>query len=70
MKPYTLNELIERLNMMQERGCGQHIVMVSYDEECNGYHPLWDWACYEGEPYQYLNEETGKMEKAKTVLIG
>lgn len=69
MKPYTLNELLGRLNALQMRGFGKHIVLVSDDDECNGFHALWNWEASEGCPFTYLNTETNKMEKAPTILI-
>ena len=69
MKPYTIDELASELRKLQTRGYGDHIVLVSDDEECNGYHALYGELFTEGEPYLYLNTETNKIETAKTILI-
>lgn len=69
MKPYTVNELLGELKKLQTRGYGEHIILVSDDEECNGYHPLFGAFLREGETIEYLDEHTNKMETGKTILI-
>ena len=69
MKPYTVNELVACLRKLQTRGCGDHIVLVSDDEECNGYHALWGSLFVEGEPFVYYSDDMKQAESAKTILI-
>lgn len=69
MKPKTVNEVVEELRKLQARGFGEHILQVSDDEECNGYHSLFGWSIAEGEKITYLNEETHKMETSPSVLL-
>ena len=69
MKPKTVNEVIEELRKLQIRGFGEHILQVSNDEECNGYHSLLGWCIVEGDNITYLNEETNKMETRPSVQL-
>lgn len=69
MKPYTVDELASTLRKLQSRGYGNYLVLVSDDEECNGYHPLFGAFVNEGEPFEYLNEQTHKLETENTILI-
>ena len=43
MKSKTVNEVIAELQRLKKRGYGEHILLVSNDEECNGYHELYGW---------------------------
>ena len=42
MRPVSVKELAELLNKAVAENKGDYIVLVSDDEECNGYHELWD----------------------------
>lgn len=69
MKPKTVNEVIAELQQLNRRGYGEHILLVSNDEECNGYHELYGWYADEGEPFRYRNEQTKQIETRPTVRI-
>ena len=70
MKPKTVNEVIEKLLKLKQRGYGEHILLVSDDEECNGYHELYGlFNCEEGRPLRFLNEHTNRFETGQTICI-
>lgn len=46
MKAITVNQLLENLQNLKEKGYGEATIFVTDDEEANGYHALW----YVGEP--------------------
>lgn len=69
MKPRTVYELRRTLDILISQGKGDHIVMVSDDEECNGFHALWDEGVYDGEPFSYYDSKTKKNEKTPTIEI-
>lgn len=70
MKPYNVDELIEWLQAIKKHYGGEHIVLVSNDEECNGYHPLFSWAACEGEPIEFYDQITESMVTKPTIQIG
>ena len=69
MIPQTVSEVIERLQKLKEQGYGDHILLVSNDEECNGYHELYGHSEGLGEPLQYYNERTGGRCTTATILF-
>lgn len=62
MRPVSVTELAALLDKAIKDGKGDCIVLVSRDEECNGYHELWDADTYEqGEDVEYLNERNERV---------
>ncbi len=58
MRPVSVKELAELLNRAVAENKGDYIVLVSNDEECNGYHELWAQEFQQGEDIQfYVNGE-------------
>lgn len=48
----TVNELLENLKGLKERGYGDAQIFITDDEECNGYHAMW-----------YVGEAAGEMPR-------
>lgn len=69
MKPLTIKELAEISAKAVELGYGECIVQVSDDEECNGYHELYERKCYKGGAFTYLNEKTHEHETKGTIVF-
>lgn len=42
MRPMTVRDLHEQLGRAVAQGMGDRLVAVSDDEECNGFHLLWE----------------------------
>lgn len=58
MKPVSVKELAALLDKAIKEGKGDCAVLVSDDEECNGYHELWWKGTYEqGNDTQYLGDD-------------
>ena len=58
MRPVSVKELAELLNRAVKENKGDYIVLVSNDEERNGYHELWAQEFQQGEDIQfYVNGE-------------
>ena len=69
MKPKTVNELLEELTRLQKRGYGEYLVLVSDDEECNGYHPLYGDSNSEGGWMEFYDVCKEKNDKLPTITI-
>lgn len=58
MKPVSVKELAALLNKAIAEGKGDCAVLVSDDEECNGFHELWHKDNYDqGEDTQYIGND-------------
>ena len=62
MRPVSVKELAELLNRAVAENKGDYIVLVSDDEECNGYHELWTKEFRQGEDVQF--REGGELNCA------
>jgi hypothetical protein len=70
MRPVSVKELAELLNKAIREGKGDCVVRVSNDEECNGYHELWNkLSVKEGEDIEYYNSETKSFVWYNTILL-
>lgn len=68
MKPLTVKELASILDGEIKKGNGDFAVVVSDDDECNGYHCLWNFYGIEyGEPTTYV-DKTGR-HTIETILL-
>lgn len=68
MRPVTVKELAELLNKAVREDKGDYIVLVSDDEECNGFHELWEKKTYtQGEDICYV--EKGQQVYRNTLQI-
>ena len=69
MKPLTVNELSALLEKAIKFGYGDHIVCVSDDEECNGYHCLYSRNFGSGYEIQYIDRKDGNIIKYENSII-
>ena len=69
MKPITIKEMADLCLKAAKSGYGDYVLLVSDDEECNGFHPLFERKFYQGENIEVLNNER-KMVTAKTLTLG
>lgn len=67
MRPLTVKELAELLNQAVKQDKGDYIVLVSDDEECNGYHELWTPVFRQGEDVQFC--EGGELKLCNSILL-
>ena len=44
MKPITVSQLKNELQKLERAGKGDYAIFLSDDEECNGFHGLWNGA--------------------------
>ena len=44
MKPITVSQLKKELQRLERAGKGDYAIFLSDDEECNGFHGLWEGA--------------------------
>ena len=71
MKPITIKELYEECKKQVEKGNGNKVIMLSDDDEGNGYHYCWylfstpDDVMLE----DYLIDK-GNAEKEDTIILG
>lgn len=82
MKPITVKQLYQLCKKEIEKGNGNHAIMISQDDEGNGYHYLWYSfqtvkefeapTMYQGEEYQFdfewANEDIASKED--TIILG
>lgn len=69
MKPLSIKELRELLNSIPTK-YDDHIVLVSDDEEGNGYHPLFFKSAYRSdEKFNFYNEKTKSTEERETLTF-
>lgn len=70
MRPVLVKELAELLNKAVRENKGDYIVLVSDDEECNGYHELWDKInITQGETFGFRDEKSGEWEIRNTICL-
>ena len=69
MKPITVKELAHLMAQATKLGYGDYVVQVSDDEECNGYHALFNRNFGSGEDVQFLDEKDGKIKWTNTIII-
>lgn len=67
MRPVSVKELAELLNRAVAENKGDYIVLVSDDEECNGYHELWTPVFRQGEDVQFY--EGGELKLRNSILL-
>ena len=67
MRPLTVKELAELLNRAVAENKEDYIVLVSNDEECNGYHELWKKEFRQGEDIQFY--EGGERKLRNSILL-
>lgn len=67
MRPLTVKELAELLNKAVAENKGDYIVLVSNDEECNGYHVLWAQEFQQGEDVQFC--EGGEWKLRNSIVL-
>ena len=71
MKPITVKQLKEYCEEVIKAGHGNKVIMISQDDEGNGYHYLWYSFCEPTEVYMtedMINEQIAKMED--TIILG
>ena len=64
MRPVSVKELAELLNQAVKQDKGDYIVLVSDDEECNGYHELWTPVFRQGEDVKFFEGEELKLRNS------
>lgn len=64
MRPVLVKELAEMLNRAVRQGKGDYVVRVSDDEECNGYHELWDRLYVQGDDVEYVEDKELKIRNS------
>ena len=69
MRPLTVKELAELLNRAVAENKGDYIVLVSDDEECNGYHELWVKEFRQGEDVQFRDEKSGEWKLRNSIVL-
>ena len=69
MRPVSVKELAELLNRAVAENKGDYIVLVSDDEECNGYHELWTKEFRQGEDVQFRDEKSGEWKLRNTICL-
>lgn len=67
MRPVSVKELAELLNRAVAENKGDYIVLVSDDEECNGYHELWVKEFQQGEDVQF--REGGEWKLRNSIVL-
>ena len=67
MRPVSVKELAELLNKVVAENKGDYIVLVSDDEECNGYHELWTQEFRQGEDVQF--REGGEWKLRNSIVL-
>ena len=67
MRPQTISEVIHTLKQLEKEGYGNHILLVSDDEECNGFHELYGWEMGAGEPFTYYHDQLGERKTSPTI---
>ena len=68
MRPVSVKELAELLNRAVAENKGDYVVLVSDDEECNGYHELWDKVnITQGEDVQF--REGGEWKLRNSICL-
>lgn len=82
MKPLTINELKKECEKEIKKGNGDKVIMISQDDEGNGYHYLWyaftpmsvmeEPIEFNGKiiecPFEYADERIAKKED--TIILG
>lgn len=81
-KPITINELLKLCKEQVKEGRGDNVIMISDDDEGNGYHYLW-YQFMTIEEYEKPEEMFGKIikcdfdwqddriaPKEKTIILG
>ena len=70
MKPITVKELYELCKDQIIKGNGSKVIMISQDDEGNGYHYLWDAFSSVSDNYaeDYINENISKEDN--TIILG
>lgn len=63
MKPISVKELAEKLNKAVAEGYGDYFLQVSDDEECNGYHLIFNNILTLGEDITYRDGNERKIGK-------
>jgi hypothetical protein len=69
MRPVLVKELAHLLSLAVKEGYGDYVVQVSDDEECNGYHPIYQHNFGIGEDVRYLDEKTNEMRYRNSLII-
>lgn len=70
MTPATVKELATLLNNVVEQGFGDFIVQVSNDDECNGFHCIWNKnSAMIGENVTYIDEKDNVKKEKETICI-
>lgn len=68
MKPIFVKDLKEMIKRIPSK-YDNLVVLVSDDEEQNGYHPLWFKEIYGGDDFEFFNQDTKEMETRKTIVL-
>ena len=70
MKPYKVKDLLELCKLEVEKGNGDKVILISNDDEGNGYHYLWYSFCEveDVEAEEYIDEKIAKKED--TIILG
>ncbi|MBR1525050.1 MAG: hypothetical protein IJ640_00120 [Prevotella sp.] len=71
MKPQTVTEMRKRMEELERQGYGDHILLISNDEECNGYHELYGQTEGTGPTFRYCTSLNPKKEfkQSPTILF-
>lgn len=69
MRPQTVSEVITKLQELEKQGYGDHILLVSDDEECNGYHELYGQSDGDGGEFHYYDDRKGYCTSSPSILF-
>lgn len=69
MKPKTVTEIRQLLQRLEAKGYSDRILLVSNDEECNGFHELYGDCSDYGTDFTFYNQYTRKRETLPTIQI-
>jgi hypothetical protein len=68
MKPILVKDLKKLMSRIPSR-YDDLVVLVSDDEEENGYHALFTNQIFGGSPYEFYNQDTKEMETRDTIIL-
>ena len=68
MKPLIVKDLKEMIKRIPSK-YDNLVVLVSDDDEQNGYHALWYKEIYSGDNFEFFNQDTKEMETRKSIVI-
>ena len=70
MRPVLVRELAELLNKAVREDKGDYVVLVNDDEECNGYHELWNKVkITQGKDVEFLDEKSGEWKLRNSIVL-